>query len=460
MYIFIYIYISIYLYLFCLSHHVDVFQWDRECFIIWFVNILSRFFTMSVDEISTHGSRIFDVTFFVTFFDSVHTRSVSHAHFLWTFPLRDVQTRTRMTQGVRSAHGTSHPLPVPARPLRHLIPVYFFLAELFPIRKRGSSALPERAARSLASWSIPRTPQVNVSKESDKVISVDDDTTSINNPNHNNISDFSKITRDNTEQEGVPSMFETSVSHVSHGEFALQSGRSPRKHASGNRCWTEREEREGSVISVAESMSRESRRNSLRIHSFQTHKELYSDERDLRKVLERRAQQAVYGQNSAPRKFLLDRVRPGDPELGAKNLDYALIESGRELESQRRQWPEVNQWTDQAQRERYTYVVNWSWRTVFTRNAMQDVAKKFEESRRPLYVEQNGVTRQTLNEYSVQQDQESRTVSFFRGSSKVISWTIGIYWRLENLPRSWLTEQFWQCPRFNSSSYSFELQKA
>ena len=129
-----------------------VFQWDRECFMIWFVNIQSRFFTMSVDEISTHGSRIFDVTFFVTFFDSVHTRSVSHAHFLCTFSLRDVQTRTCMTQGVSSAHVTSHPLhshvssvvllPVPARSLRHLIPSYFFLAELFPIRKRGSSAIP------------------------------------------------------------------------------------------------------------------------------------------------------------------------------------------------------------------------------------------------------------------------------------------------------------------------------
>ena len=46
-----------------LLHLNHVFQWDRECFIILFVNILSRFFTMSVDEISTHGSRIFDVTF-------------------------------------------------------------------------------------------------------------------------------------------------------------------------------------------------------------------------------------------------------------------------------------------------------------------------------------------------------------------------------------------------------------
>ena len=86
-------------------------------------------------------------------------------------------------------------------------------------------------------------------------------------------------------------MFETSVSHVSHGEFALQRERSPRKHASGNRCQREREEREGSVISVAESMSRKSRRNSIRSRSLQTHRDFFSDIRDLREDLERRAQQ-------------------------------------------------------------------------------------------------------------------------------------------------------------------------
>ena len=35
-----------------------------------------------------------------------------------------------------------------------------------------------------------------------------------------------------------------------------------------------------------------------------------------------------------------------------QNSEYALIESRRELESQRRQLLEANQWADQAQRER------------------------------------------------------------------------------------------------------------
>ena len=60
------------------------------------------------------------------------------------------------------------------------------------------------------------------SKKFDKNTSVDDDTTLINDPNHN-ISDFSKTTNKNIGQFGVPTVFETSVSHVSHDDFALQT---------------------------------------------------------------------------------------------------------------------------------------------------------------------------------------------------------------------------------------------
>ena len=88
-------------------------------------------------------------------------------------------------------------------------------------------------------------------------------------------------------------MFEASVSQVSHGGLALQredKESMPRETVARER---EREEREVSVISVAESMSRKSRRNSISSHSLQTHRELYSHERDLREYLERRAQQAT-----------------------------------------------------------------------------------------------------------------------------------------------------------------------
>ena len=76
------------------------------------------------------------------------------AHFLCTFSTCDVQTRTGMTQSVCSkqfhispssplhSHVSSAILAVPARSLRHLVHVWTFLAELFPIWKRGLSALP------------------------------------------------------------------------------------------------------------------------------------------------------------------------------------------------------------------------------------------------------------------------------------------------------------------------------
>ena len=95
-------------------------------------------------------------------------------------------------------------------------------------------------------------------------------------------------------------------------------------------------------------MSKKSRRNSIRSHSLQIHRHLYSDERDLRKDLERRAQQAVLGEISAQRIFYDLEIQ----NLERSNSECALIESRRELESQRRQLLEANQWADQAQRER------------------------------------------------------------------------------------------------------------
>ena len=55
-------------------------------------------------------------------------------------------------------------------------------------------------------------------KEFDKITSADGDTTPINDPNYDNISDISKITLENTGLFGVSTMSEASVSHVSLGE--------------------------------------------------------------------------------------------------------------------------------------------------------------------------------------------------------------------------------------------------
>ena len=59
--------------------------------------------------------------------------------------------------------------------------------------------------------------------EFDKITSVDGDTMLIDDPDLKKISDFSKNTHENTGLFDVLRMFESSVSHVSHDDFALQT---------------------------------------------------------------------------------------------------------------------------------------------------------------------------------------------------------------------------------------------
>ena len=90
-------------------------------------------------------------------------------------------------------------------------------------------------------------------KKFDKSTSVDNDTMLIDDSDLNEISDFSKNARENSGLFGVLTMFESSVSHVSHrtfliGNFALQRGSQESMHREDD-CWTERErerKREGS----------------------------------------------------------------------------------------------------------------------------------------------------------------------------------------------------------------------
>ena len=86
-------------------------------------------------------------------------------------------------------------------------------------------------------------------------------------------------------------------SFVFHGDLSLQ--RESQEYMSREIVARQREkkQRKASVIYVTESMSKRSRRNSVRSHFLQTHKEFHSDERDLQEHLERRAQQAVLGGN-------------------------------------------------------------------------------------------------------------------------------------------------------------------
>ena len=79
----------------------------------------------------------------------------------------------------------------------------------------------------------------------------------------------------------------------------------------------------------------------------------------------------------------------GDPKFGAKKFRYALLESQRELESQRLQQFEDNQWADQAQRERIHL-----WSELEVKNCLHQEyyagsCQEFEDLKRCCYQEEN-----------------------------------------------------------------------
>ena len=151
---------------------------------------------------------------------------------------------------------------------------------------------------------------------------------------------------------------ETSVSQVSRGDIAFQkeSKESLTRETEGKQ--REREERDGSVISVGE--SRKSRRNSTRSHSRQTHREFYSDERDLRKHLERRAQQAIHGENSVQRKLCSPECTTWRSRISNEEIQNTHLSSHNvrlNLKNNNYGWP-IN-WHIKLNVREYTCVANW-----------------------------------------------------------------------------------------------------
>ena len=190
--------------------------------------------------------------------ERVYTHSVSHVHFLCTSSLRDVQTRTRMAQGVCSAHVISLHLtlsilmfhPSLLFPHGHF-DTSFPSAPSLPNCSRSESAGQAHFRTSGGEFGYLADPAHSTGyepKEFDKITSADGDTTLINDPNFDNISDFSKIIIENTGLLGVLTMFESSVSHVSHDDFALQIESKESMYRETD-CLTERErERKEKVL--------------------------------------------------------------------------------------------------------------------------------------------------------------------------------------------------------------------
>ena len=100
--------------------------------------------------------------------------------------------------------------------------------------------------------------------------------------------------------------------------------------------------------------------------------------------------------------------------LERRNSEYRLFELQRELESQRRQQLKASQGADQAQRQRIHLCSELEMKKRLHQECHARSCQEIEELKRHCSQEENEVTRQKNNEYSMQHDQESRTVSLLR----------------------------------------------
>ena len=285
-------------------------------------------------------------------------------------------------------------------------------------------------------------------REFDRTTSVDGDTTTINDPNQDSISDFSKTTRENTGLFGVPAMFETSVSHVSHGEFALQRECQecmPRETVARQReIQREREKR----------FCDQCWRVDVKEKSTQKHQESFSS--DSQRILfwwtrspwtpgTKSSTSCSWWKFSSERKKFLDWVRHGHPKFGAKKFRVCI------------DWVATRAWISKTTttgsqsmgRSSSTWentLVQWVGNEVPSSPGMlrNKLPRNWRIEKTLLW--RRKWSNSTKDEWifyaawSGVSNSESIT-----GSSSEITRTIGIYWRFENLPRSWLTE----CPTFH-----------
>ena len=94
-------------------------------------------------------------------------------------------------------------------------------------------------------------------------------------------------------------------------------------------------------------------------------------------------------------------------------------------------WKPANEQSNLNVRE-YICVAKWRWKTIFIKEATQEVAEKLENWKHAAYQEEKTEQqRRWSEEFPSQHDQESRTVSHVERSSTKITRTIGICWRLK-----------------------------
>ena len=104
--------------------------------------------------------------------------------------------------------------------------------------------------------------------------------------------------------------------------------------------------------------------------------------------------------------------------LERRNSEFALIESQRKLELQRRQLLEANQLQDQVQRERIHLCSELEMKNHLHQECYARGCQEIEELKRRHIQEENEVTQRKMKEKTTQHDQESRTVSLLRDQAR------------------------------------------
>ena len=146
----------------------------------------------------------------------------------------------------------------------------------------------------------------------------------------------------------------------------------------------------------------------------------------------------VQAENSVQKKWNLNENKMEIQNLKRRSSEYALFESQRELEPQRRQSLKANQWADQAQRERIQLCSELEMKDHLHQESYARSCQEIEKVKRRCYQEENA--------------EKTTKIGTISGAA----WS-----RITNsesiLLRSWLTQQLWgtyvpQQARITSSS--------
>ena len=214
-----------------------------------------------------------------------------------------------------------------------------------------------------------------------KITSVDSDTVLIDDPDVNQISDFSKNKRENTGLFGVLTMFESSVSHVSQNYFCIQVESKESMHRETD-CWTEREkernEREGFVISVVSRWQRKIDGTTLGVILFRLSENSILMDEISEIILNEELNKLSLVKIQFRENYFWMSTR-WRSRIWSEEIQNTHCSSHNEsLNLKERQLEKAHQWADQAQRERIHLCSRLRWRTIFIKKAMREVAEKLK----------------------------------------------------------------------------------